>query len=153
MDVFEGNLAALQTTVHTEATTEWNADGTCNRAGCYVNWGNHEQTASGQRAQHLFGLDAHGGIDTSEPFDVAASVTQEGALSVALSQRGRTLPFFNSSIAGNAPPNTAPSGVPPVAKAASSKAWAEGMYMVASLWGSKELSGWLDGTCDDDMRT
>ena len=40
MDVFEANQAAIQATMHTESGSDWKSDGSCNRAGCYVNWGN-----------------------------------------------------------------------------------------------------------------
>ena len=47
MDILEANRHAIQTTIHTEATSDWSSDGSCNRAGCYVNWGNTATTASG----------------------------------------------------------------------------------------------------------
>ena len=109
----------------------WSTDGTCNGSGCGVNWGKHPQTSGGQPSSSLFGR--NGIISTAKPFRVDAAFGADGSLSTTLSQEGRTLPFFNSSSAGN--PVESQSGVPPhdtgELKAALT---APGLVLTVSLW-------------------
>ena len=143
VDVLEANYAAVQSTVHTSLGSE--RDGSCNQNGCAVNWGHARSSAA-------YCPNCISSIDTGQPFTVSASVDPAGALSVLLSQSHRTVPFFNSSIAGNPKPRQPPAGVPATSNAVSQKAWNDGMYLVASLWGSPELKDWLDGSCKSSWR-
>jgi hypothetical protein len=169
IDVFEGNRATIQTTIHTQAGEV--ADGACNQWGCTVNWGNYPRTASGVKTPTVFGSRAAEGVDTNMPFDVLASVSESGDLTVELVQGPRQIQFFNSSSASNpaavrCDPYPTPGwdaercvgqngdsrGVPPAATEASASAWAQGMTMVVSLWGNDGLADWLDHECPSSMR-
>ena len=181
LDIFEGNLGSLQSTIHTTANG-WEPDGTCNQAGCTVNWGNYPRTASGEPTSHLYGHQLLGGpgagstgIDTARPFDVLASVSAAGELTVELLQDATWLPFFNVSSAGNptagqcegdaaagcgvtssgevrSAPRATAVGVPPTASTSSARAWGHGLVLIASLWGSPDLEKWLDGQCPKNLR-
>ena len=59
IDLFEGNLAAVQATVHTR--TGVGGDGSCNQWGCAVNWGNFPIAGpADRRTDELYGLGAPG---------------------------------------------------------------------------------------------
>ncbi len=161
IDLFEGNVGAIQSTVHTRVG--FGGDGSCNQWGCAVNWGNFP-SVNGISTASMYGLGADG-IDTTLPFAVEASVDLEGALSVVLSQGGKSLPFFNSSSASNPvsascdgscgtrdPPSARPKGVPQKSNDASKAAWKKGMVLTISLWGNSDLARWLDYECLDDLR-
>ena len=99
IDVFEANTHAIQATVHTQRGE--GGDRTCNQWGCGVNWGRYGHTRpaaqGGLSTAALYGPGAS--IDTRRPFMITASFGNEGQMSVALSQDGRSLPFFNRTSA------------------------------------------------------
>ena len=88
-------------------------DGTCNSWGCTVNFGSWPKTRHGQLTTDLFGpggwttagqlkAETTRGIDTDHPFQVEASVSERGALSLILRQgSGGFVPFFNETSASN----------------------------------------------------
>ena len=145
IDVLEANSYGAHASLHTRAGRD--ADGSCNEAGCTVNWGNRSASAAGVPVSRLFGRAAGALLNTRHPFGVEASVSARGSLSVRLSQRGRVVPFFNSSAAANPTPFGA-KGLPPADAALARAALSRGLVMVASLWASPgRTAEWLDGGC------
>ena len=174
IDLFEANRFALQTTTHTSIGTA--ANGRCNTWGCTVNLGNWPRTRFGQPTGDLYGPGASSGIDTMLPFEVEAHVSLRGALSLVLRQNGRLLPFYNESSASNPatgmcaadgdcglqadgetarePPATTPTGLEAdeTTLDVSTRAWADGMVLVVSLWGDPGLRDWFDHSCPETAR-
>ena len=171
IDIFEGNVGAVQATVHTQ--TGEGGDGTCNQWGCTVNLGRYP-FVNGLRTSDLYGRAARE-IDTAFPFNVVASVSEGGDLSIVLSQskdgrQRRTLPFFNVSSASNPAsaacsradphascgerdqPSPVPLGVPRDSTVASGAAWGRGLVLAVSLWGNADIRRWLDWECPDSER-
>ena len=162
LDLFEANSHSIQATVHTRRG--YGGDGTCNQWGCAVNWGNFPMTANGHSTSALFGPGGH--IDSSRPFEVAASLSLDGELVVELEQGERRTGLFNRSAASNPvggscggacgvrdPPNDgAPTGLPAEALAVSADASAAGMVLVISLWGNNDVGRWLDNECPASRR-
>ena len=163
LDLLEANTHAVQSTVHTSLGL--GGDGSCNQWGCAVNWGNWKLTAGGQRTRALFG--PGGLIDSRQPFVVEAALSEAGVLSVLLEQEGSRLPFFNQSSASNPatgscagkcapgrdPPASSATGLPLDSNSASAAANAEGMVLVASLWGAPDMARWLDAECPAAARS
>ena len=129
--------------------------------------GNFPYTASGQSTRSLYG--PGGLIDTSRPFEVIASVSAVGALSVDFEQRDddsrRLVRMFNRSSASNPgagscggdcgirdPPLAAPLGLPDASSAISAGAWEGGLVLAVSLWGNFDLARWLDHECPSSQR-
>jgi len=162
LDLFEANSHSIQATVHTRRG--YGGDGTCNQWGCAVNWGNFPMTANGHSTSALFGPGGH--IDSSRPFEVAASLSLDGELVVELEQGERRTGLFNRSAASNPvggscggacgvrdpPHDGAPTGLPAEALAVSADASAAGMVLVISLWGNNDVGRWLDNECPASRR-
>ena len=134
VDLFEGNVKAARSTLHTQAGEA--ADGTCNQWGC---------TQVIDSYDYGFGY-SYGGIDTSQPFDLAASFDHEGHMHVSVSQGERRRDMFDVRTAGNG----GDGGVPEEASRAVRDALTSGMTLVTSLWGTNTPNGmsWLDGGCN-----
>lgn len=142
IDLFEGNAKAARATLHTQAGEA--VDGTCNQWGCASGVGAAPKAA----APHAYG---HGSrvIDTSLPFDVAASFDLGGRMRVVLEQAGRSHVLWDVLTAGNYPSPSVPEAASRVVRAALA-ADADGLVLVASLWAADGVDGmsWLDGGCD-----
>lgn len=90
LDLLEGNANALQSAIHTEAAGEGDyGSGKCDRDGCF---------SRVDRA--LYG---QGGsvIDTRSAFEVRALVSEEGELTVSLTQAGQQIISFDKNMGGN----------------------------------------------------
>lgn len=155
IDLMEANSAAYEASLHTEIGTGKAFDGTCNMNGCAVNVGRYPFTKSGVHTGKLYGPGADV-INTHEPFQVEASVSKDGYMTVILSQGGRSLPFYNRTAAANTPgvgPGSAmhpdwypePGGIHKDEAAKVVKAMKDGVRLVASVWAAGDTS-WLDGT-------
>ena len=167
VDIFEANVGAIQSTVHT-TTGEGNDEEHCNAWGCSVNWGQNEKTASGVPIPRVYGTGAQDGIDTSRPYRVAATLSEEGEMTVELSQDDRTVPFFNASSAGKMVQPAAVAGAaagdvdgdtpqverhfPASSSASTAREFRTGMTLAVSLWGNPGLADWLDHACPDEKR-
>lgn len=171
VDLLEGNIKAIQTTVHT--TEGHGLTDNCNQDGCVGSIGSSAATA------HLYGPGvAQPGIDSSRPFTVTATFTDDGEMStydVVLSQEptpqdlridttavelgsssgggslGRSVHFFDSE---NAAGSHAPDGlaeVPIADRVRMADALRGGLVLVLSLWSGEHANdmSWLDGGCDD----
>jgi len=155
MDLMEANSHAYEASLHTDLGSRTAFDGTCNMNGCSVNVGRYPYTKSGLKTGELYGPGAKV-IDTNKPFQVKASVSEDGYMSVVLSQEGRTLPHFNRTEAGNFPgvwtgdywkleKYPKPGGISKDAAAKVVAAMKNGVRLVASTWTTADTS-WLDGT-------
>ena len=79
IDLLEANSYGAHASLHTRAGRD--ADGSCNEAGCTVNWGNRSASAAGVPVARLFGRAAGALLNTRHPFGVEASVSARGELS------------------------------------------------------------------------
>ena len=125
--------------------------------------GNYPLSLAGARTASVFGPGAGAdGIDTRQPFEVLASVSAQGALTVELAQDGQIIQFFNASSASNpgaglcernvngtrqcpegvSAPSNVSYGLPTESSLRAATAWGRGMVMVVSLWGQPDLSRW-----------
>ena len=148
VDIFEANIGAIQSTVHT-VTGTGNNDRNCNAWGCHVNWGQEPATQSGMPLSSVYGPSSTG-IDTTKPFDVAASLSDAGEMTVQLMQFDRVIPFFNTSSAGKSTipgDDTSPRRLPAASSAIAAREFAKGMTLTVSLWGSANLGDWMDHSC------
>jgi len=154
-DLLEANSHAYEASLHTDLGTRTASDGTCNINGCSVNVGRYPYTASGLRTRDLYGPGAKV-IDTTRAFQVRASVSEDGYMSVTLSQEGRSLPHFNRTEAGNVPDIAnkdywklekypKPGGISESEAAKVVEAMKNSVRLVTSLWTWSDIS-WLDGT-------
>ena len=134
LDLLEANNNAMQTAIHTELGGSYGS-GNCDRNGCFARVGGPE--APWDR-KDKFGKGSRF-INSEVPFGVTASVDNEGALTILLSQQGRTVTSFDRRMAGNPQGK----GVPASALAATLNSMGK-LALVASLWTSPDLS-WLDG--------
>jgi len=155
IDLMEANSAAYEASLHTEIGTGKAFDGTCNMNGCAVNVGRYPFTKSGVHTGKLYGPGADV-INTHEPFQVEASISKDGYMTVILSQGGRRLPFYNRTAAANTPGVSQasamhptwypePGGIHKDEAAKVVKAMKDGVRLVASVWAASDTS-WLDGT-------
>ena len=78
IDLLEANSYGAHASLHTRAGRD--ADGSCNEAGCTVNWGNRSASAAGVPVARLFGRAAGALLNTRHPFGVEASVSARGEL-------------------------------------------------------------------------
>ena len=147
IDLFEGNRQAIASTVHMTQGT--GADGTCNQDGCTEKWGEHETNTRGELVSELYG--PGGNIDTTLPFQVAATFYPDGTVTIDLSQtdyikdKEVRVRFYDSERTGNRGGIDSP--VSPEDRARTAAALGDGMVLVSSLWASEDLS-WLDGGCE-----
>jgi len=155
MDLMEANSHAYEASLHTDLGSRTAFDGTCNMNGCSVNVGRYPFTRSGLKTGELYGPGAKV-IDTRKPFQVKASVSKDGYMTIVLSQEGRTLPHFNQTEAGNFPgiwsgdswkpeKYPKPGGISKAEAAKVVTAMHKGVRLVASTWTTDDTS-WLDGT-------
>jgi len=131
IDILEGNLKAIQTTLHTQ--TGIGTDGTCNQYGCNYNWGLADQSNYGIGSM----------IDSSRSYSVDAAFDQNGHMTVQLGQDGQWHDFWNVNTAGNG--NV---GVPEDASYATKLAMENGVVLAISLWESEDDMAWLNGACN-----
>ena len=93
-----------------------------------------------------YGLGRSFAIDTSRPFDLAASFDAEGRMTVTMSQLGgEEVRLWDVGSAGNGA-----DGVPDEESGRVREAFERGgLVLVASLWGTDTADGmsWLDGGC------
>ena len=137
LDLMEANQKAVQTTLHTQTGT--GVDGTCNQYGCARNWGKASSKAYGAGSDHA--------IDSTRPFEMAASFDDEGRMTLTLAQGGGDAhTLWDVATAGNWPAGSNHSGVPAAASEAVRLAMRKGLVLVLSLWGGGDMS-WLDGGC------
>ena len=102
LDLFEANSNAMQSAVHTEVGGGNVGSGQCDRNGCFSRVG-------GPNSPTWLGENRYGQggkVDSRQPFEVEATVDDEGSLTVSLSQgdKGaaqRKMDAFNKQIAGN----------------------------------------------------
>eukprot|EP00419_Tripos_fusus_P000243 CAMPEP_0172691612 /NCGR_PEP_ID=MMETSP1074-20121228/24675_1 /TAXON_ID=2916 /ORGANISM="Ceratium fusus, Strain PA161109" /LENGTH=475 /DNA_ID=CAMNT_0013511709 /DNA_START=145 /DNA_END=1572 /DNA_ORIENTATION=- len=158
IDLMEANSVAYEASLHTELGTRTAFDGTCNMNGCAVNIGRYPFTKSGVHTGKLYGPGADV-INTKRPFQVEASVSKDGYMTVILLQGAQRLPFYNRTSADNSPglsPGSAmhhawypePGGIHKGEADKVVKAMQDGVRLVASVWTASDTS-WLDGTgCD-----
>jgi len=145
IDLMEANSAAYEASLHTELGTGKAFDGTCNMNGCAVNIGRYPFTKSGASTGQLYGPGADV-IDTKEPFQVEASISKDGYMTVILSQGARRLPFYNRTAAANTLGlSQGGAGIHKDEAAKVVKAMKDGVRLVASVWAGSDTS-WLDGT-------
>jgi len=155
IDLMEANSAAYEASLHTEIGTGKAFDGTCNMNGCAVNIGRYPFTKSGASTGQLYGPGADV-INMKEPFQVEASISKDGYMTVILSQGVRRLPFYNRTAAANTPGLSQgnamhkdwypdPGGIHKDEAAKVVKAMKDGVRLVASVWAGGDTS-WLDGT-------
>lgn len=155
IDLLEANAHAYEASLHTDLGTRTAFDGTCNMNGCSVNIGKYPYTRSGLKTGDLYGPGAKI-IDTTRAFQVTASVSEDGYMTVALSQEGRVLPHFNQTEAGNFPgvanqdywkPERypKPGGISEAEAAKVVAAMKNGVRLVTSTWTTADTT-WLDGT-------
>jgi len=133
LDIFEANNNAMQSAVHTQFGGTYGS-GNCDRNGCFMRTGGPQATPE---RQGLYGLGKY--IDSSKPFTVKTKVGGDGALTITLSQDGKTAKSFTSDFAGNPQGR----GVPGSARAALQTTGGK-LALVSSLWTDADLS-WLDG--------
>lgn len=133
-DLLEANNNAMQTAIHTELGGSYGS-GNCDRNGCFARVGGPE--APWDRKDKYGRGSAH--IDSNKPFGVEARVDDEGALTIKLSQEGRSVTSFDRRMAGNPQGG----GLPKSALSATLASMGK-LALVASLWTSPDLS-WLDG--------
>ena len=132
IDLMEANRKAIQTTLHTQvltfithslslplshllpslltphprpfdqAGTGHASDGTCNQNGCAINWGLNNQSH--------YGSGSASAVDSSRPYEVDATFSMEGDMTVKIKQDGKSHTFWTSLTAGNS--KDGPVGVP-----------------------------------------
>lgn len=131
----QANNNAMQSAIHTEHYGAYGS-GKCDKNGCFSRVGGPQSPAE---LQASYGLAKYASIDTHRPFEVAAAVDAEGALTVQFSQgegaKERVITTFDRHMAGN--PQGA--GVPQDALAATKAAMGK-LALVASLWASPDNS-------------
>mmetsp|Transcript_56101 Transcript_56101/g.111492 ORF Transcript_56101/g.111492 Transcript_56101/m.111492 type:complete len:421 (+) Transcript_56101:44-1306(+) len=160
LDLMEANSHAYEASLHTEIGSGKNFDATCNMNGCSVNVGRYPFTRSGLKSTEIYGPGAKV-INTNKPFQVKATVSKDGYMTIVLSQEGRILPHFNRTEAGNFPgvanqdawkpeKYPTPGGISKVEAAKVVAAMKKGVRLVASTWTTADTS-WLDGTACNDQ--
>ena len=130
IDLLEGNVKAVQSTLHTQLGQE--CDGTCNQYGCAVNWGKANQSQYGIGSV----------IDSTRPYIVDAAFDTNGAMKIQLQQDGRWLDFWTTSTASNCR-----TGVPDDAIRTVKEEMQKGMVLTVALWEAQDDLAWLNGNC------
>ena len=93
IDLLEANSVAMQAAIHTETDGEFGS-GRCDRNGCFSHVGGPKAPDEFQ-AQYGPGSQT---IDSHLPFELSAQVDSIGALSVTLSQGGRSFTSFDRCV-------------------------------------------------------
>ena len=133
VDIFEANNNAMQTAIHTELGGSYGS-GNCDRNGCFARVGGPQ---SPRDLQGKYGK--YKTINSMKKFLVSVKSDSDGALTITLSQDGKTVQSFNRYMAGNPQGKGVPQRALGHMKDAQGK-----LALVASMWSSPDLS-WLDG--------
>ena len=137
IDIIEANTGAAQATLHTDGGVGYDDPPTCNQWGCAANWGRTDADT----AQCRFGP-ASPNVDSARPYDVEASFSEDGLLTVVIRQDGKGRVLWDEA--------TAWPSVPASATAKVKAAMAHGLVLAVSLWSVEGDDGmeWLDGGCN-----